>query len=64
MTDPSLPPCPTCHQPAHRETTVGGFTCYACDNEHCEHFPATSYHPDEREARAQWEEICKANENP
>ena len=57
-----LPPCPCCKLPAHRGDTVGGFVHYACDNDQCEQFPATSYHPDEKQARAEWLQI--ANPKP
>lgn len=56
-----LPSCPTCNTEVHRETSVGGFIHYACNNDLCDHFPATAYHPTEAEARTEWLAIIAAN---
>ncbi len=55
-----LPNCPTCDTPVHRHESVGGYVSYACDNEACEHFPATNF-LEEIDARKEWLEICEAN---
>ena len=59
-----LPPCPSCNLHALRENTVGGFTCYACNNEQCEHFPSTAYHANEQDARAEWLQIASKSQLP
>lgn len=58
--DHNLPNCPSCDTPVHRAETVGGYVSYQCNNDLCDHFPATGY-IEEIDARKEWLEIVEAN---
>lgn len=56
-----LPNCPTCDGLVYRAEAVGGYVSYQCDNEKCDHFPATAF-LEETEARKEWLRIVEANQ--